>query len=295
MRIGATIPARGRLPIERGFGTMARELEIAGFASVWVGDHVAMPQTNTSRYPFSPTGQMPWDPVEPWCDSVVAMAVMAEATSTIRIGTGVMVAALRQPVVLAKQLATIDVLSRGRLELGVGAGWLTEEFAIVGLDATARGQRLDEVVAVLRHCWGGGPAAYDGRFYSVPEGSLFQPVPAHPVPVLIGGLSARAYDRVVAYGDGWVGTTSVANLRRDALDPIAEINRRAVAAGRDPGELAQLVRVHAGGEADVEALAAVVPALLAGGVTELLVDIPWGQQVDLAGWWQRLSAALVSS
>lgn len=274
---------------------MARALEAAGFESAWVGDHVAMPRTNTSRYPFSPTGVMPWDPTDPWCDSVVAMASMAEATSTIRIGTGVMVAGLRNPVVLAKQLATIDVLSGGRLELGVGAGWLTEEFAIVGLDPKDRGRRLDEVITVIRRCWEGEPDGFEGTYYSLPEGSLFYPVPLHDVPILIGGMSDRAYERVVRVGSGWMGTSSVAHLQRGALDPIARIRGIAADHGRDPDELAHVARVHAGGEADVEALADVVPTLVRGGVTELVVDIPWASGVDLTGWYERLRSAVVQA
>lgn len=270
---------------------MARALEAAGFESAWVGDHVAMPRENASRYPFTASGEMPWSPTEPWSDSVVVMATMAEATSTIRIGAGVMVAALRNPVVLAKQLATIDVLSGGRLELGVGAGWLTEEFTIVGLGAGARGRRLDEVIEVVRRCWQGSPDAFDGAFYSLPEGALFYPVPLHDVPVLIGGMSERAYERVVRLGAGWVGTTSVTQLQPGALDPITRIRRIATAHGRDPEELAFVVRVHTGGEADVERLVEVVPALARGGVTELVVDIPWAQGVDLVEWYERLKGA----
>ncbi|KRF10449.1 TIGR03619 family F420-dependent LLM class oxidoreductase [Nocardioides sp. Soil796] len=269
---------------------MARDLESAGFESAWVGDHVAMPRTHTSRYPFSPTGEMPWPATEPWCDSVVAMASMAEATSTIRVGTGVMVAGLRNPVVLAKQLATIDVLSDGRLELGVGAGWLTEEFGIVGLDAMDRGRRLDEAVAMIRRCWEGAPDGFEGHFYSLPEGSLFYPVPLHDVPVIIGGVSERAYERVVRYGSGWMGTTNLKDLQRGAVEPISRIRQIATDHGRDPDEIAQLVRVHTGPSFDVDGLVAAIPLLRNAGVDELLVDIPWSGELDLARWYDRLSA-----
>lgn len=270
---------------------MARELEVAGFESVWVGDHVAMPSENASRYPFSPGGVMPWAPTDDWSDSVVALASMAEGTTSIRIGTGVMVAALRNPVVLAKQLATIDVLSGGRIEFGVGAGWLTEEFAIVGLDARNRGRRLDEAVAMIRRCWQGSPDAFAGEFYALPEGSLFYPVPAHEIPVIIGGMSERAYERTVRFGSGWMATTSVAAIQQGALDPIARIRRLASEGGRDPDSLAYIARVNLGAAADVEPLVDLMPTLVHGGVTELVVDIPWGSGVDLADWHERLRVA----
>ncbi|QIX26529.1 TIGR03619 family F420-dependent LLM class oxidoreductase [Nocardioides sp. JQ2195] len=277
---------------------MARDLERAGFESAWVGDHIAMPLTTTSRHPSSagrPRAQrasgapqdLPWSPTEPWADSVVALATMAEATSTIRVGTGVMVAALRNPVILAKQIATIDVLSGGRVELGVGAGWLTEEFDIVGVNVHDRGRRLDELLTVVKRCWEGSPEAFSGKWYSLPSGAQFHPVPTRSVPILIGGASPRAYERVLRCGTGWIGTASVANLREGALDPIARIKALARERGREPDSLDYVVRVNLAG-APLDSLTRVLPTLAEGGVTELVVEIPWSTDIDLDEWNDRL-------
>src|SRR5215475_10782521 len=133
MRIGAKVPNSGPLPTERGIGAMAAELEQAGFDSLWVSDHVVMPAVIASRYPFAADGKATWPADTPYIDAMIALTAIAAATQQARIGTAVLVLPLRQPVVLAKQAASIDVLSGGRLDLGIGAGWLAEEFAALGV------------------------------------------------------------------------------------------------------------------------------------------------------------------
>ena len=150
MLIGAKVPNSGPLPAARGIGPMAAELEQAGFDSLWVSDHVVLPAVIESRYPFAADGKATWPSDTPYLDAMIALMAIAAATSRVRLGTAVLVLPLRQPVVLAKQAASIDVLSGGRLELGVGAGWLAEEFAALGVQFADRGALFTESLAIAR-------------------------------------------------------------------------------------------------------------------------------------------------
>ena len=138
MKIGAKVPNSGPLPGRLGIGTMARELEEAGFESLWVADHIVLPETIDSRYPFAEDGRATWSTDTPYFDALIALALIAEATKRATIGTAVLVLPLRQPVVFAKQAASIDVASGGRLALGVGAGWLEEEFDALNVPLVGR-------------------------------------------------------------------------------------------------------------------------------------------------------------
>src|SRR5919199_6187523 len=201
--IGAKVPNSGPLPTEIGIPELARTLEQAGFESLWVSDHVVLPEEIRSRYPFAADGRATWATSTPYFDAVVALALIAGATERARIGTAVLVLPLRNPVVFAKQAASLDVVSGGRLELGVGAGWLAEEFAALGVDFDTRGTRFVEAVATLRAAWSG----------RLPGDILAVPTPAHPIPVLVGGHSQVALRRAGTIGDGWLGQQSL-----DALD-----------------------------------------------------------------------------
>ena len=195
MRIGAKVPNSGPLPERLGIGAMAAELEAAGFESLWVSDHIVLPETIESRYPFAEDGRATWATDTPYFDAMIALALIAQATERATIGTAVLVLPLRQPVVFAKQAASIDVASGGRLSLGVGAGWLEEEFDALNVPYAGRGRRLDEWIAITRACWTGTPAASVVRALRPSAGVLCLPRPAHPVPLLVGGHSGVALRR----------------------------------------------------------------------------------------------------
>src|SRR5690606_20422202 len=144
LRLGAKLPSSGVAPDGRPIGELARAAEEAGFDGVWVSDHVVMPREISSRYPFSPDGVMSWEPEAPWVDALIAMAAAAQATEAVDVGVGVLIAPLRNPLVLAKQVATLDLLSGGRTVVGVGAGWLREEFEALRVPFERRGEILDE-------------------------------------------------------------------------------------------------------------------------------------------------------
>ncbi len=213
MRVGAKLPNSGALPAQRGIAQMAEELESSGFSSVWVSDHVVMPAVVRSRYPYAADGAATWATDDPWYDSIVALAMAAAVTDTVELGTAVLVLPQRNPVVLAKQLASLDRLAGGRVVLGVGAGWLAEEFAALATPFESRGSRTDEWIDLLRSCWTGRPEALDGAHYQLPADVVCEPTPARPIPILVGGMTPPALRRARRRGDGWLAIQPA-----DALD-----------------------------------------------------------------------------
>jgi probable F420-dependent oxidoreductase len=269
MRIGAKLPNSGPLPMTTGIPALARSLEAAGFDSVWVSDHIVLPATIDSHYPFAPDGKATWATDTPYVDALIALALAAAATERVRIGTAVLVLPLRNPVQFAKQAASIDVASGGRLELGVGAGWLAEEFAALGVPFERRGARMAEWIGVARDLWTGRPAGRTSEFYELPADVVSLPRPAHEIPLLIGGHSAIALKRAGRIGDGWL-----AQQDGDALDPddiarcVATIR---AASGTDAPPRVVLRIVKSLGHLDHVARA--LPELEAAGVGEVIVDV----------------------
>ena len=204
MRIGAKVPNFGPLPTELGIPAMSRRLESAGFHSLWISDHVVMPGTVTSRYPFSADGRATWDTDAAWYDAVVLLGMMAAVTERVELGVAVLLLPLRHPVVFAKQAASLDALSGGRLTLGVGAGWLAEEFDALGVPFDTRGARLDEWMALLRSVWTGRPPAHLGAHYDLPADVRCFPQPVHAIDLLVGGHTPAARRRAgVPATVGW--------------------------------------------------------------------------------------------
>jgi len=289
--LGAKVPNSGPLPERLGIGAMAAALEAAGFGSLWVSDHVVMPADITSRYPFAEDGRATWPTDTPYYDAVVAMTLIAAATTTARIGPAVLVLPQREPVVLAKQLASLDALSHGRIELGIGAGWLAEEFAALDVPFDSRGSRFVEWISLLRACWTGSPEPHQGRHYDLPAGILTRPVPAHRIPLYVGGHSPVALRRAATLADGWLAQQSAL-----AIDPAALADGRRVMtdaaekAGVDPAGLRVVLRLvdSTGRCADV---ARALPDLAAAGVDEIIVDADWERPDGAAEAYAALGGA----
>ncbi len=273
MRIGVKVPNSGPFPERLGIGAMAAELESAGFESLWVSDHIVLPAEIESRYPFAADGRATWATDTPYFDALIALALIAEASERATIGTAVLVLPLRAPVVFAKQAASIDVASRGRLRLGVGAGWLEEEFDALDVPFAGRGKRLDEWISLIRDCWTGTPGPFESELYRLPAGVLCLPTPAHRVPFLVGGHSPAALRRAGRIGDGWLAQQSLPALDPDELArAVAVMRAAAVEAGRDDAALEVVLRiVEASGRSDE--LAARLPELASAGVGEIIVDV----------------------
>jgi probable F420-dependent oxidoreductase len=270
MRIGAKLPNSGPLPLEAGVPVLAQTLEAAGYDSLWVSDHIVMPREIRSPYPFAADGKATWPSDTPYLDAIIALALAAAVTERVRLGTAVLVLPQRNPVQLAKQAASIDVASGGRLELGVGAGWLAEEFVALGTPFEKRGSRMVEWIEILRACWGGETDARSSEFYDLPAGTLSFPTPAHEIPLLIGGHSPIALKRAGRNGDGWLAQQDA----REGLDPddiAACADTIAEAAG---GTRPRIVMRIVGSLDRTAEVAAALPALAQAGVGEVIVDVP---------------------
>ncbi|HZP27511.1 MAG TPA: LLM class F420-dependent oxidoreductase [Acidimicrobiia bacterium] len=213
-----------------GFGALCEEM---GVESVWGVEHVLVAQDYEPRYPYSADGRMPGNPETVMPDPLEWLAFFAASSETVRLGTSVLVLTLHSPVVIAKRVATLDALSRGRMMLGVGIGWQVEEFAAVGVPYTQRGPRLDEYIDALRALWCEEFASFDGRFVRFDRVSSL-PKPAHPggVPIVIGGSSEAAARRAGTRGDGFFPYVVSPD---DFAARVADVRAAAVAAGRDPG------------------------------------------------------------
>jgi probable F420-dependent oxidoreductase len=274
MRIGAKLPNSGTLPLQAGVPAMARTLEQVGFDSLWVSDHIVMPREMRSRYPFAVDGRATWPSDLPYLDALIMLALAAAATERVRLGTAVLVLALRRPLEFAKQAATIDAVSGGRLELGVGAGWLAEEFAALNVPFAHRGTRMVEWMAIARDCWTGETSAHDTANYTVPEGTQCYPTPAHPIPFLIGGHSEIALRRAGAVGDGWLGQQAAPELDPATLArEIGQVAAAAHAAGHPPQRPRVVLRIVESLDRP-EIVAARLAELERAGVDEVIVDVP---------------------
>jgi probable F420-dependent oxidoreductase len=275
LRIGAKLPNSGPLPQALGIPAMARALEAAGFDSLWVADHVVLPRSIDSHYPFAADGRATWPSDSPYVEALIALALAASVTERATLGTAVLVLPLRSPVMFAKQAASIDTASGGRLRLGVGAGWLKEEFDALNVPFADRGARTEEWIEIARDCWTATPAAHESKRYSLPPNVLMVPPPERPIPFLMGGHSRVALERAGRLTDGWLGQQAVPEIETDELVAAAASMRQAARdAGRDPSALEVVLRlVQSAGKADE--VARQIPALAAAGVDELIVDLDW--------------------
>jgi probable F420-dependent oxidoreductase len=175
----------------------ARAAEAAGFDSVWAGEHVVLPDPQVPPSPMAPQ--------DPALDSLLALTWAAAHTATIRLATGIIILPQRNPVVLAKQVATLDVLSRGRVMLGIGAGYLEPEFRAIGATFAERGAVTDEYLDAMQALWQDEHPEYHGRFASFAGVDAYPRPVQQPVPVIAGGHSPPAYRRAVARAHGWYG------------------------------------------------------------------------------------------
>jgi probable F420-dependent oxidoreductase len=281
MRIGCGAPVAGAWATPSYLASFAERAEDAGYASLWTFQRLLVPEDSG----LEPVYRSVLDPM-------VALGYVAARTSRIRLGVAVVNLPFISPVYLAKQAATVDVLSGGRLDLGLGIGWMPEEFTAVGAAAARRGARAEEYLAVLRTLWGDGVSSHDGEFYTIPAGQQDpRPVQRPGPPVLFGGMSRAAMERAGRLADGWI-TSSRADLSAIG-DAISVIRTAASAAGRDPGALRIICRgvVRAGTETTGPdggrrllsgSFAQIIQdAAWLGeqGVTELFYDLNWDPQV----------------
>ena len=205
---------------------VARASDAAGYHGITMSDHVVYPEKLSSLYPYSGDGSPPFDAATEWPDAWVTIAAMAAVTEHLRFTTNIFVAPARNPFLLAKAVATAATLSHGRVALGLSAGWMREEFDLLGQPFASRGKRLDEMIDVLRLLWSGGMVEHHGHHYDFDRVEM-SPLPPAPVLIYAGGHSEAALARA-ANLDGWIGN---AYLPEDAARILADLQRHRAAAG----------------------------------------------------------------
>jgi len=223
----------------KGARAIGPAAEAAGFESVWTVEHVLYPEGYTSTYPYSPTGKMPGTADSPIPDPLIWLSFIAATTRTLKLGTGILILPQRQPAITAKACATLDQLSEGRHILGIGSGWLEEEFTALGVPFERRGQRTDEYIDVMRDLWTQDLATHSGEFVNY-EQVASNPKPFNgTVPIHVGGHSKRAARRAGQKGDGFFpGEGNIPELLDMARQHAAD-------AGRDP-EAIEMTASHPG-------------------------------------------------
>lgn len=242
MIFGCVIPNRGELATPDNLRVMATVAETLGYDSVWVSDHIVIPTSISPRYPYSESGELPFSAEAPYFEPLTTLSYLAASTQRIRLGTHVLVLPYRNPVLTAKMIATLDHFSGGRTILGIGAGWMEEEFVALGQPYFAeRGAVTDEYIAIFKELWTKDAPGFEGKYYQV-SGIKCEPKPIqkpHP-PIWVGGHSGPAIRRAAALGDGWlpIGLRGSAGLEPDELrEKVSRLRQMAEKAGRDPGAI----------------------------------------------------------
>ncbi|MDA3040054.1 MAG: LLM class F420-dependent oxidoreductase [Actinomycetota bacterium] len=264
MQLGLFTPLRSPAATGEFLAQLGRQCEERGIASLWLGEHVVTFPAYESKYPGAADGVFRFPQGSGLMDMVASIGYLAACTTTLRLGTGICILPQNNPVYVAKEYATLDFLSNGRLDFGVGVGWSWEEFEACGVPFERRGARCDEYLEIIRTLWCDDVSSYDGEFYQLPPCHLYpKPVQKPMVPVTVGGHSKAALKRAAKYGTGWYGVN---------LDPagtaavLAELDGYLAAEGRDRTDF----KVVMGATAE-EIDARLIDQFAESGVTELLI------------------------
>lgn len=233
MEIAVTAAFSHHTPIDYIVGASQR-IEAAGFAALWVPEHVLFFPDYASAYPYSDDGKVPGNP-DGVLDPFTALTFVAAHTTTLRLGTGICLVPQRQPVYTAKMVADLDYLSGGRVDFGIGIGWLEEEFDALGMDFAARAARCNEYIAAMKALWGPDPVSFSGETVSINNAQANpKPVQSPHPPIFVGGESTPAMRRVAAFADGWYAF----NVAPEEIEAKMErLDEHLEAAGRDRSEI----------------------------------------------------------
>jgi len=227
----------GLVPVNIGFASaepmlaLGRLAESVGLESVWTFEHVIVPLDYQSRYPYNASGKMGAAPETPFIDPLIALTAIAAVTKTLKLGTGVNILSQTNPLLLAKQAASLDVISGGRFLLGVGIGWLQEEFRAMGTPYDRRGARFDDYIVAMKKVWSGDVVEHESDFLDW-HGFKSYPLPVQKphVPVIVGGIKGKVLERIARYGDGWFAPTASPAELASHLAKLKEVCSRV---GRD--------------------------------------------------------------
>lgn len=258
---GVHVPHLGRDTNRENLINFVQQLEKLGVHSGWVSDHVCWPKDIASAYPYTDDGSFAPSTDMSWLDPIGTLLFLAGCTTKLRLGTSVLILPYRQPVVTAKQLATLDVLSNGRLILGAGVGWMAEEAAILGMPWDQRGKRADEQLMMFAKLFGEAEPSFEGEFYNLPTVG-FEPKPVQqPIPIWVGGSSEQAFRRAATFGSGFHAAFQPIET---VVEEFAQVRRFAEEGGRDPDQFTLSLRVF------LDPASAVEPAKsIAGSVNQM--------------------------
>lgn len=231
MKFGIMFASTGPFASAEGAAAIATAADRCGIESIWSVEHVVIPDGYQSAYPYSSSGKIPGAEDADIPDPLIWLAYAAALTTEVRLATGILIVPQRNPVVLAKECATLDKLSNGRFDLGIGVGWLEEEFNALGLPFAQRGKRTDDYVAAMRALWTQEKASYDGEFASF-DAAIQRPQPVQPggVPIVVGGHSKAAARRAGRLGDGFF---PISATEEELVDLLELMKETAAEHGRD--------------------------------------------------------------
>jgi probable F420-dependent oxidoreductase len=291
-RIGCTLPTQGAAADPGALGALAQAAEDLGFDSVWLSDHLVVPERIASAYPYTPDGRFPTPAHLPYLEPLMGLAYIAGRTQRVRLGTHVLVLPYRHPLLTAKMVATLDNLSGGRVDLGIGVGWMREEFEALGQPTyDRRGAATDEQLRILEAVWTKDITGFEGEFYP------FEPLGAHPHPVQrphppiwVGGHTRPALRRTARFADGWlpIGARPPADLPPEELArDLAFIRREARNAGRDP----EAIRVYFSTHVALQAAPPDQPRPFTGPPETIVADLQRYLEVGVDGFVVGLGPA----
>jgi probable F420-dependent oxidoreductase len=239
MKVGIRIPGAGPWAGPDAISEVSRYAEKIGFDSLWMTDHVALPTKVETPYPYTDNGKFLWAPETPYLDCLTALTWAAAATESVELGTSCLILPWRPLVQTSKTLVSIDVLSKGRLSIAVGVGWMKEQFAALGAPFKDRGRRVTEMVNAMRQMWSDDEVDFDGEFYNLHDFKMYPKPVRGTIPIWFAGYSEASFRRIAAIGDGWhplaVGPEEYAGY-------LATLRTYVEQAGRDMSEITLTAR-----------------------------------------------------
>ncbi|MEQ8663084.1 MAG: TIGR03619 family F420-dependent LLM class oxidoreductase [Gammaproteobacteria bacterium] len=289
MKYGIFFANVGRFADPAPFAALVTGAERHGFESVWTVEHVVIPVGYQATYPYDPSGRIPIPSDTALPDPLLPLAYAAALTRTIKLATGILILPQRHPFYIAKEAATLDRLSNGRFLLGVGIGWMKDEFDALGIPFDERAGRTDATIRAMRSLWQGEPAAFESRYFRWGAVEMHpKPLGARGVPIVIGGHSAASARRAARYGDGFfpaVTTPAEVSALREVIARECEV------VGRDPDaiEITALLGADEPGAAE---------AMAAAGVARLLIGYGMGAAAtpdDIDAWLRGFAARFIDT
>ncbi|MFD5721623.1 TIGR03619 family F420-dependent LLM class oxidoreductase [Streptomyces sp. NPDC127036] len=239
MKVGIRIPGAGPWAGPDAISEVSRYAEKIGFDSLWMTDHVALPTKVETPYPYTTDGKFLWSPETPYLDCLTALTWAAAATETVELGTSCLILPWRPLVPTSKTLVSIDVLSKGRLSVAIGVGWMKEQFAALGAPFKDRGRRVTEMVNAMRQMWADDEVDFDGDFYNLHNFKMYPKPVRGTIPIWFAGYSEASLRRIAAIGDGW---HPLAVGPEEYAGHLATLRTYVEEAGRDMGEITLTAR-----------------------------------------------------